>query len=620
MDAQLETFYRLMRYDNNNSNLKFRLEGGAEMSWEELALTANVNPPVKFDPDPYLNGKPLRRVTMIQLDKLPDNMRPPGMILEDGNHKYLLIDTDRIKRPDKPTPDELRIISIENEIKRLEAKPSKVQPVSVGRRLDKLRSLRSKLAKRLEDLPAKRKAKFEDKLVRQLESAGAKDPVAIAQLTSEATAVARRDTIERADDLWLNHQDYRSWNDLLELPKSQADPDALICPETRFLCKSGSFLIVAPSGVGKSTLLMQMAICWAAGKNFFGLKPRRPLRCFMLQGENDDGDVAEMVQGIKVGLGLSADEEMRLQRNFKLQSMFGMPDKEGKFDKNNKQVKLPFHELLQELIALHQPEVFFLDPLFAFISGDFNSQEKGSEQFRQQIGPILKQTKTIFVSTHHTPKPVREKSNSGNVDFSYSGFGTSEMTNWYRAVATLRPERGLKKTFRFIVAKRGGRAGFAGGLNYCFMKHAENKLFWEHVDRKPIIVATPAEKETKKEIELLKRMHLHAALKRGDIINEIIRANRVGVRQAANYWQRIKRHFEKVASNKYLFMPPEELKLESEAQSKADSSTPATNKAARPKSRKSSRAKVGKVRRPARSPRRRAKHKRVKSEVSRKRR
>jgi hypothetical protein len=146
MDAQIETFYRLMRYDDNYSNLKFRLEGGAEMSWEELALTANVNPPVKFDPDPYLNGKPLRRVTMIQLDKLPDNMRPPGMILEDGNHKYLLIDTDRIKRSDKPTPDELRIISIENEIKRLEAKPSNVQPVSVGRRLDKLRSLRSKLA------------------------------------------------------------------------------------------------------------------------------------------------------------------------------------------------------------------------------------------------------------------------------------------------------------------------------------------------------------------------------------------------------------------------------------------------------------------------------------------
>ena len=40
-----------------------------------------------------------------------------------------------------------------------------------------------------------------------------------------------------------------------------------------------------------------------------------------------------------------------------------------------------FAELLEELIKLHQPDVFFVDPLFAFLSGDFNSQEFGSENF-----------------------------------------------------------------------------------------------------------------------------------------------------------------------------------------------------------------------------------------------
>jgi hypothetical protein len=278
----------------------------------------------------------------------------------------------------------------------------------------------------------------------------------------------------------------------------------------------------------------------------------------LLQGENDDGDLAEMAHGIREGLGLSETESAELRKNFTVQSRFGMPVKIGEVDKNGKPLKMNFAELLEELIKLHQPDVFFVDPLFAFLSGDFNSQEFGSENFRRRIDPVLKRTGCLLISTHHTPKPARETPRTGGVDFSYSGFGTSELTNWYRAVATLRPEKGLRKTFRFVVSKRGARAGFAGGLNYCLMRHSERSLFWEPVAS--VVIASPDGQPSEDERESLA---LLKALKPSDpepldaILAKIMTIKDVRERTAAKHWARVKKYFVKVGKE-YILIPPEE--------------------------------------------------------------
>jgi len=40
--------------------------------------------------------------------------------------------------------------------------------------------------------------------------------------------------------------------------------DAQEVLKTRYLCKGGGMLLVGPTGIGKSSLSMQMMICWAS--------------------------------------------------------------------------------------------------------------------------------------------------------------------------------------------------------------------------------------------------------------------------------------------------------------------------------------------------------------------
>jgi hypothetical protein len=93
----------------------------------------------------------------------------------------------------------------------------------------------------------------------------------------------------------------------LQRPLPGARPNELI--KNRFLCRGGSLLLVGPTGVGKSSLSMQAAVRWAAGQPCFGLVPAGPLRVLIVQAENDEGDMAEMRDGVIAGLGLPPAEQ-----------------------------------------------------------------------------------------------------------------------------------------------------------------------------------------------------------------------------------------------------------------------------------------------------------------------
>ena len=56
-------------------------------------------------------------------------------------------------------------------------------------------------------------------------------------------------------------------------------------------------LFVGQSGIGKSSLAMQMAVSWALGKEVFGIKTVKPLKSLLIQAGNDFGDVSEMLRG-----------------------------------------------------------------------------------------------------------------------------------------------------------------------------------------------------------------------------------------------------------------------------------------------------------------------------------
>jgi len=61
----------------------------------------------------------------------------------------------------------------------------------------------------------------------------------------------------------------------------------------RFLCRGGGIFIVGPSGVGKSTLSIQLATELGYGRPAFDIMPARALRVLIIQAEDDEGDEIE---------------------------------------------------------------------------------------------------------------------------------------------------------------------------------------------------------------------------------------------------------------------------------------------------------------------------------------
>ena len=227
------------------------------------------------------------------------------------------------------------------------------------------------------------------------------------------------------------------------------DPNELI--KHRFLCRGGAGLLVGPTGVGKSSLSMQASICWAAGKPCFGLVPTRPLRILIVQAENDDGDMAEMRDGVLGGTELT-DEEKRLALSNIAVVTEDSKTREG------------FASLLDAVLSHTERDLVITDPALAYLGGDASSQRDVSPFLRNMLNPVIHRHNVGFLLVHHVNKPPQgeQKSQWQAGDFAYLGAGSAEFANWARAVVAIR-SLGSDKVFELLLAKRGRRARWLDG-------------------------------------------------------------------------------------------------------------------------------------------------------------
>ena len=137
------------------------------------------------------------------------------------------------------------------------------------------------------------------------------------------------------------------------------DPDELL--KDRYLCRGGGLLIVGQTGIGKSSFVLQSAIDWSLGHDICGIEPARPLESLFIQAENDDGDIAEMRDGIIAGLGLSADEAATATSSIKIV-------------REDVRVGMNFCGILDILLNEHKPDIVIIDPVLAYLGGDASSQ------------------------------------------------------------------------------------------------------------------------------------------------------------------------------------------------------------------------------------------------------
>ena len=226
----------------------------------------------------------------------------------------------------------------------------------------------------------------------------------------------------------------------------KADPYNLI--GNRWLCRGSSLVLAGQAGTGKSALLMQACLSWTLGKDFFGIKVERPLRSLVIQAENDLGDMSESFQDICNGLHIDAEERAHIADHLAIfrESVATGPE---------------FGKVLRRLIAEHRADIVFADPLMAYAGCDLSETSEASAFLRHVIQPILDETGVIIVFMHHTGKPKSKADTEGqtSADLAYQMFGSSEITNWAREVATLVRCQGDDPVYRLSLTKRRTRAG-----------------------------------------------------------------------------------------------------------------------------------------------------------------
>jgi hypothetical protein len=254
------------------------------------------------------------------------------------------------------------------------------------------------------------------------------------------------------------------------------DPSELL--RNRFLCRGAGLLLVGPTGIGKSSLAMQNMILWALGRPAFGIVPARPLKSLLIQAENNDGDLAEMRDGVIKGMNLTDEEKQTAMKNV----IVAREDVRTGWRF--------FTETVRPLLADHKPDLLWIDPALSYLGGEANSQKDVGGFLRNQLNPLLREFDCGVVVVHHTNKPPagREKPDWNGGDFAYLGGGSAEWANWARAVIALR-SLGSHSVFELRAAKRGGRLGWteADGETRAFTKliaHANEPgvICWREAD------------------------------------------------------------------------------------------------------------------------------------------
>jgi hypothetical protein len=240
-----------------------------------------------------------------------------------------------------------------------------------------------------------------------------------------------------------------------------------------FLRRDQTGVIVGPTGIGKSSLTMQAALCWGIGRAVFGIRPQAPLRVLIVQSENDDADLAEMRDGILAALDFSPTDKEMARENIRVLRSFSFG-------------AAWLVEIAPE-VEQHRPDLLIVDPLFAFAGVDLAKDQPGLSHFlRGLVLPFTIKHRLGVLLVHHTNKPptsAKDRSVQQAGDFAYSGSGHNELANFPRFVAVLR-SLGSRSVFELRLGKRWKRAGIVDDqgnpIDRVLIKHADRGISWEN--------------------------------------------------------------------------------------------------------------------------------------------
>ena len=215
----------------------------------------------------------------------------------------------------------------------------------------------------------------------------------------------------------------------------------------RFLNRGDAMVISSTSGMGKSSIALQQAVCYALGRPFFGIAPNGPLRSLVIQSEDSEGDIGEVWASLRHCMRLTADEERLVAERVLI-----VTERVRRGE--------AFIAELRGLVARHKPDLVWINPLQAYIEGDVTDARDLGDFLRAGLNSLNEPPTFGFIVVHHTTKPATGKDKAERLwhEVMYDMAGGAEIINWARAIMSLRAA-GDPGEFNLVLAKRGVRAG-----------------------------------------------------------------------------------------------------------------------------------------------------------------
>ena len=275
----------------------------------------------------------------------------------------------------------------------------------------------------------------------------------------------------------------RKWNtrhllDLGELQDEAFDPDVTF--RNNWLAKGQAFGLVAGSGIGKSSMIVQASYHWALGRGMLA-EPMRPLKIAIIQAEDSERDMKEQRDGMIRGLteveGWSMEDVVAADNNIVIPDDFTGKSGEG------------FMYLLRDFQGDTHQDILIINPLQSFFGGDVSSQED-AYTFANGIDSIIKHKdlKCNAGIVMHTAKwKSGQKDGRQDVtDFGeYIMAGSHAWTDWLRAIFAFQKHGNTETYFDLKAAKRGKRLGWVDHLGNAttkkIFKHSDGFIFWQEV-------------------------------------------------------------------------------------------------------------------------------------------
>lgn len=272
----------------------------------------------------------------------------------------------------------------------------------------------------------------------------------------------------------------------------------------RWLSRGDLVILASTSGMGKSSLTLQMCVCWALGLGIFGgFKPNGCLRVLIFQSEDSEGDVAEVWLSLIHAMKLTREQVEQVRSHVLIVT--------DRIHRGG-----TFRAELKRQVELHSPDLVVINPLLAFLGGDVNDSTDVGLFIREQLNSLNEPPRFGILIVHHTAKPPKERKERQWNEVMYEMAGSADLTNAAREILALQATD-KEGEFKFIAAKRGRRAGLTklvpGTVNpdlkfeaptaTIFLRHSSDKMagpngeemrviHWERADE-----PTPAQAKNK---------------------------------------------------------------------------------------------------------------------------